>query len=115
MAVVIGVRGSRSLRRWFTRGADTAAWFLAAEMRKALAPADGRVLSDPTREIDLTLNCRVRGFGITAPEFATTTTPGLDVRGKAVLVFDSIPATTSPRTRSTAGSRQNCRARSLGP
>ena len=63
MAVVIGVRGSRSLRRWFTRGADTTAWFLAAEMRKAgLAPADGRVLSRPDPRDRPDAQCRVRGI-----------------------------------------------------
>jgi hypothetical protein len=46
---------------------------------------------DPTREIDLALDVVFAGYGITAPEFGYDDYAGLDVRGKAVLVFDHEP------------------------
>ncbi len=46
---------------------------------------------DPTREIDLTLDVVFAGYGITASEFGYDDYAGLDVRGKAVLVFDHEP------------------------
>lgn len=46
---------------------------------------------DPARGVDLTLDVAFAGFGITAPEFGYDDYAGLDVRGKAVLVFDHEP------------------------
>lgn len=46
---------------------------------------------DPTRGVDLSLDVAFAGFGITAPEFGYDDYAGLDVRGKAVLVFDHEP------------------------
>jgi hypothetical protein len=122
-------------RASLSRGADAAAWFIAAEMRKAgLAPADGSsylqrfdlvplrldrersavlvrrggseqrfspaavFFPDPAREIDLTLDVVFAGFGITAPEFGYDDYAGLDVRGKAVLVFDHEPREGDPQS-----------------
>ena len=51
---------------------------------------------DPTREIDLTVDVVFAGFGITAPEFGYDDYAGLDVRGKAVLVFDFHPGYHEP-------------------
>ncbi|WP_239492584.1 M20/M25/M40 family metallo-hydrolase [Luteitalea sp. TBR-22] len=45
----------------------------------------------PTSPVDLTLDVVFAGFGITAPEFGYDDYAGLDVRGKAVLVFDHEP------------------------
>ena len=115
-------------RASLTQGADAAAWFLAAELRKAgLQPADGSsylqrfdlaavkldrdrsslivrqsggeqrfaptavFFPDPTREIDIALDVVFAGYGITAPEFGYDDYAGVDVRGKAVLVFDHEP------------------------
>lgn len=115
-------------RASLTQGADAAAWFLAAELRKAgLQPGDGAsylqrfnlvplrldrdrssvVVShagdvqrftpvavffpDPTSDVDLTLDVVFAGFGITAPEHGYGDYAGVDVRGKAVLVFDHEP------------------------
>lgn len=121
-------------RASLTRGAETAARFLATEMRKAgLAPADaGSYLQrfdlvpmrldrdrsavmvhhgtdqperfvplavsfpDPAREVDLTADVVFAGYGITAPEFGYDDYAGLDVRGKAVLVFDHEPREDDP-------------------
>lgn len=46
---------------------------------------------DPTRPIDTTLDVVFAGFGITAPEVGYDDYADLDVRGKAVLVFDHEP------------------------
>ena len=115
-------------RASLSRGADAAAWFLAAEMRKiGLRPTvDGGFLQrfdvvphrpnrertsitivrngaeqtfaasavffpDPGRPIDLTLAVVFAGYGITAPEFGYDDYAGLDVAGKAVLIFDHEP------------------------
>jgi hypothetical protein len=51
---------------------------------------------DPTREVDLTLDVVFAGFGITAPEFGYDDYAGVDVRGKAVLVFDHEPQEEDP-------------------
>lgn len=51
---------------------------------------------DPTREIDLSLDVVFAGYGITAPEFGYDDYAGLDVRGKAVLVFDHEPQEDDP-------------------
>lgn len=120
-------------RASLTPGADAAAWFLAAEMRKAgLQPADGGsylqrfdlvpmrldrgrssvvvrhagdvqpfapiavFFPDPTREVDLTLDVVFAGYGITAPEFGYDDYADVDVRGKAVLVFDHEPQEDDP-------------------
>lgn len=117
------VEGRASL----SRGADTAAWYLAAEMRKiGLQPAgegflqpfelvplrpdrertsieivrDGAAetfpagavfFPEPARPIDLTLDVVFAGYGISAPELRYDDYAGIDVRGKAVLVFDHEP------------------------
>jgi hypothetical protein len=46
---------------------------------------------DPTAFVDLTLDVVFAGYGITAPEFGYDDYAGIDVRGKAVLVFDHEP------------------------
>lgn len=51
---------------------------------------------DPTREIDLVLDVVFAGYGITAPEFGYDDYAGLDVSGKAVLVFDHEPQEDDP-------------------
>lgn len=51
---------------------------------------------DPTRPIDLTLDVVFAGYGITAPEFGYDDYAGVDVRGKAVLVFDHEPQEDDP-------------------
>jgi hypothetical protein len=53
-------------------------------------------LPDPTRPIDLTLDVVFAGYGITAPEFGYDDYAGIDVRGKAVLVFDHEPEEDRP-------------------
>ena len=122
-------------RASLSRGAETAAWFLAAEMRKAgLAPAAGDsflqpfdlvpvrldlsrsgvtvrregsartfalgavFFPDPTRAIDLDLEVVFAGYGITAPELGYDDYAGLDVGGKAVLVFDHEPREGDPQS-----------------
>lgn len=111
-----------------SRGADAAAWFLAAEMRKiGLQPtvdggflqrfdvvplrvdrerssihvvrngaeqafaASGVFFPEPGQPIDLTLPVVFAGYGITAPELGYDDYAGLDVTGKAVLIFDHEP------------------------
>ncbi len=120
-------------RASLTPGADAAARFLAAELRKAgLQPGDrdgylqrfelvplrldrdrssvvvrhagieqrfvpvAAAFPDPTREIDLRLDVVFAGYGITAPEFGYDDYAGVDVRGKAVLVFDHEPQEDDP-------------------
>ena len=115
-------------RASLSRGADAAAWFLAAEMRKIglhpqaegsflqrfdvvpsrldrerssiqivrgdaeqTFPAGSVFLPEPARPIDLTLDVAFAGYGITAPELGYDDYAGLDVAGKAVLVFDHEP------------------------
>ena len=51
---------------------------------------------DPTKQIDLTLDVVFAGYGITAPEFGYDDYAGVDVRGKAVLVFDHEPGEVDP-------------------
>ena len=51
---------------------------------------------DPTREVDLTLDVVFAGYGITAPEHGYDDYAGVDVRGKAVLVFDHEPQEDDP-------------------
>ena len=51
---------------------------------------------DPTREVDLSLDVVFAGYGITAPEFGYDDYAGVDVRGKAVLVFDHEPQEDDP-------------------
>jgi Zn-dependent M28 family amino/carboxypeptidase len=124
------VEGRASL----SRGADAAAWFLAAEMRKiGLHPAaDGSFLQrfdvvpvrldrerssilvvrsgteqtfaagsvflpEPAQPVDLTLEVVFAGYGISAPEFGYDDYAGLDVAGKAVLVFDHEPQEDDPK------------------
>ena len=115
-------------RASLSRGADAAAWFLAAEMRKiGLQPAveggflqrfdvvplrvdrerssihvvrngaeqafaaSGVFFPEPGQPIDLTLPVVFAGYGITAPELGYDDYAGLDVTGKAVLIFDHEP------------------------
>ena len=47
-------------------------------------------------EVDLTLDVVFAGYGITAPEFGYDDYAGVDVRGKAVLVFDHEPREDDP-------------------
>jgi hypothetical protein len=61
-----------------------------AGVEQRFAPA-AVFFPDPAREIDLTLAVVFAGYGITAPEFGYDDYAGLDVRGKAVLVFDHEP------------------------
>jgi len=51
---------------------------------------------EPRRPIDLTLDVVFAGYGITAPEVGYDDYAGLDVRGKAVLVFDHEPQEDDP-------------------
>lgn len=118
-----------------SRGADTAAWFLATEMRKiGLQPTvDGGFLQPfevvpvrpdrerssieirrgeavetfgagtvflpkPLQPVDVTLDVVFAGYGISAPEFGYDDYAGLDVRGKAVLVFDHEPQEGDPKS-----------------
>jgi hypothetical protein len=66
------------------------------------AGAEGRfapvaaAFPDPTAPIDLTLEVVFAGYGITAPEFGYDDYAGVDVRGKAVLVFDHEPREDDP-------------------
>ena len=53
---------------------------------------------DPARPIDLTSGVVFAGYGITAPEFGYDDYAGLDVAGKAVLVFDHEPQEDDPRS-----------------
>lgn len=53
---------------------------------------------DPRREIDLDLGVVFAGFGITAPELGYDDYAGVDVQGKAVLVFDHEPQEDDPRS-----------------
>lgn len=53
---------------------------------------------EPGRPIDLTLEVVFAGYGITAPEFGYDDYAGLDVAGKAVLVFDHEPQENDPRS-----------------
>jgi hypothetical protein len=117
------------------RGAEAAAWFLAAEMRKIglEPPVDGGFLQrfdlvplrldrerssiqvmragveetfaaggvffpDPAQAIDLSLEVVFAGYGITAPEFGYDDYRGVDVRGKAVLIFDHEPQEDDPKS-----------------
>ena len=51
---------------------------------------------DPTRDVDLALDVVFAGYGITAPEHGYDDYAGVDVRGKAVLVFDHEPQEDDP-------------------
>jgi hypothetical protein len=51
---------------------------------------------DPTRDVALTLDVVFAGYGVTAPEFGYDDYAGVDVRGKAVLVFDHEPQEDNP-------------------
>ena len=53
---------------------------------------------EPGRPIDLTLGVVFAGYGITAPELGYDDYAGLDVTGKAVLVFDHEPQENDPRS-----------------
>ena len=125
------VEGRASL----TRGADAAAWYLAAEMRKIglhptvndsflqrfdlvplrldrerssiqvirngveeTFPAGGVFFPEPAQPVDLSLDAVFVGYGITAPEFGYDDYRGIDVRGKAVLIFDHEPQEENPKS-----------------
>ena len=51
---------------------------------------------DPAAPVALTLDVVFAGYGITAPEFGYDDYAGVDVRGKAVLVFDHEPREDDP-------------------
>ena len=51
---------------------------------------------DPAARLELTLDVVFAGYGITAPEFGYDDYSGVDVRGKAVLVFDHEPREDDP-------------------
>ena len=51
---------------------------------------------DPAARLELTLDVVFAGYGITAPEFGYDDYAGVDVRGKAVLVFDHEPREDDP-------------------
>jgi hypothetical protein len=51
---------------------------------------------DPAARIELALDVVFCGYGITAPEFGYDDYAGVDVRGKAVLVFDHEPREDDP-------------------
>jgi len=51
---------------------------------------------DPAATVALTLDVVFAGYGITAPEFGYDDYAGVDVRGKAVLVFDHEPRENDP-------------------
>ncbi|MCL4813340.1 MAG: M28 family peptidase [Vicinamibacteraceae bacterium] len=53
-------------------------------------------LPEPTRPVNLALDVAFAGFGITAPELGYDDYAGIDVRGKAVLVFDHEPQEHDP-------------------
>jgi hypothetical protein len=53
---------------------------------------------DPTRAVDLNLEVVFAGYGITAPEHRYDDYAGIDVRGKAVLIFDHEPQEDDPRS-----------------
>ena len=53
---------------------------------------------EPGQPIDLTLEVVFAGYGITAPEFGYDDYAGLDVTGKAVLVFDHEPQENDPKS-----------------
>jgi hypothetical protein len=53
---------------------------------------------DPLRPVDLDLEVVFAGYGITAPEFGYDDYAGVDVRGKAVLVFDHEPREGDPKS-----------------
>lgn len=55
-------------------------------------------LPEPAQPIDLTLDVAFAGYGITAPELGYDDYAGLDVAGKAVLVFDHEPQESDPRS-----------------
>ena len=53
---------------------------------------------EPARSIDLSLDVVFAGYGITAPEFGYDDYAGVDVRGKAVLIFDHEPQESDPKS-----------------
>lgn len=55
-------------------------------------------LPEPAQPIDLTLEVAFAGYGITAPEFGYDDYAGLDVAGKAVLIFDHEPQESDPKS-----------------
>ncbi len=61
-------------------------------------PAGAVFFPQPARPIDLALEVAFAGYGITAPELGYDDYAGLDVRGKAVLVFDHEPQEANPKS-----------------
>jgi hypothetical protein len=57
---------------------------------------NGVFFPEPARPVDLDLGVVFAGYGITAPELGYDDYAGLDVRGKAVLVFDHEPQEDDP-------------------
>jgi hypothetical protein len=60
--------------------------------------AGGVFLPEPVRPVDLTLEVVFAGYGITAPELGYDDYAGLDVTGKAVLVFEHEPQEDEPKS-----------------
>lgn len=61
-------------------------------------PTGAVMFPDPARPIDLALDVVFAGFGITAPDLGYDDYAGIDVRGKAVLVFDHEPQESNPKS-----------------
>jgi hypothetical protein len=61
-------------------------------------PAGGVFFPEPGQPLDLSLEVVFAGYGITAPEFGYDDYRGLDVRGKAVLIFDHEPQEEDPKS-----------------
>ena len=59
---------------------------------------DAVFFPDPAHQVDLSLDVVFAGYGITAPEFGYDDYAGVDVRGKAVLVFDHEPQENDPHS-----------------
>ena len=71
---------------------------LAAGEGEQTFPPAAVAFAEPAQPIDLTLDVVFAGYGITAPEFGYDDYAGLDVTGKAVLVFDHEPQEDDPKS-----------------
>jgi hypothetical protein len=122
-------------RASLSQGAEEAASFLAAEMRKIglqpvadggfrqrfdlvplrldrerssmqvtrngveeTFPAGSVFFPEPAQPVDLSLDVVFAGYGITAPEFKYDDYRNIDVRGRAVLIFDHEPQEDDPKS-----------------
>ncbi len=61
-------------------------------------PAGSVFFPEPARPVDLSLEVVFAGYGITAPEFGYDDYAGVDVGGKAVLIFDHEPQEEDPKS-----------------